>query len=59
MEPITTGQGSMALSDLVRAEEQGLDLNRLLFVKYLVLTRRLTDDLAADEGEAWTVPAAA
>ena len=58
MEPLTTGQG-MALSDLVRAEEQGLDLNRLLFVKYLVLTRRLSDDLAADEAERWTVPATA
>ncbi len=38
----------MTLSDLVRAEEQGLDLNRLLFIKYLVLTRRLNDDLVAD-----------
>ena len=31
---------------LVRAEEQGLDLNRLLFVKYLVLTKRLTEEVA-------------
>ncbi len=37
-----TGQ-SIALSDLVQAEEAGLDLNRLLFVKYLVMTKRVTD----------------
>lgn len=35
----------VGLAELVLAEEQGLDLNRLLFVRYLVLTRRLTDDL--------------
>lgn len=38
----------LALSDLVRAEEQGLDVNRLLFVRYLVLTKRLTDELVED-----------
>ena len=40
---------SMALSELVRAEEQGLDLNRLLFVKYLIVSKRLTDDCDFDE----------
>jgi hypothetical protein len=34
---------STPLAALVQAEEQGLDLNRLLFVKYLVLTGRLGD----------------
>ena len=54
----TAGGQSMTLSDLVRAEEQGLDLNRLLFVKYLVLTKRITDELA--EGEVdMELPAAA
>jgi hypothetical protein len=32
------------LAALVQAEEQGLDLNRLLFVKYLVLSGRITDN---------------
>lgn len=41
----------MSLSDLVRAEEQGLDLNRLLFVKYLVVNKRLTDDITANTEE--------
>jgi len=54
----TAGQ-NMTLSDLVRAEEQGLDLNRLLFVKYLVLTRRLNDDRGVELAEDESVPAAA
>ncbi|MBI4494060.1 MAG: hypothetical protein HY690_14830 [Chloroflexi bacterium] len=41
------GEG-LALSDLVRVEEQGLDLNHLLFIRYLVLTRRLTDEPVAE-----------
>lgn len=43
------GQG-LALADLAQAEEHGLDLNRLLFVRYLVLTKKLTDELV-DEPE--------
>ena len=47
MEASTTP--GMALSELVRAEEQGLDLNRLLFVKYLIVSKRLTDDCDFEE----------
>jgi len=53
----------MTLSALVRAEEQGLDLNRLLFVKHLLLTGRLSEDVpdaAADEqATLFATPAAA
>lgn len=31
------------LSDLVRSEQLGLDVNRLLFAKFLVMTRRVSD----------------
>ena len=54
----TAGGQSMTLSDLVRAEEQGLDLNRLLFVKYLLLTKRLTDEVAGPQAD-FELPAAA
>ena len=57
------GSPSMTLSALVRAEEQGLDLNRLLFVKHLLLTGRLSEDVpdaAADEqATLFATPAAA
>ena len=33
------------LAELAWAAEQGLELNRLLFVRYLILTRRLTEEL--------------
>jgi hypothetical protein len=36
---------NMALVDLMKAESEGLDLNRLLFVRFLVLSKRLTEDL--------------
>ncbi len=39
-EPVT-------LAELVRSEEQGLNLNRLLFAKYLVMTRRISEEYPA------------
>ena len=39
----------MRLADLVRAQEQGLDLNRLIFARYLVLTKRLTEESGATD----------
>lgn len=36
---------TISLSDLVRAEAQGLDLNRLLFARYLLVTGRITENL--------------
>ena len=33
------------LSAMLEMEKQGLDLNRLTFVRFLRLTRRLTDDI--------------
>lgn len=39
-EPVT-------LSELVRSEEQGLNLNRLLFAKYLVMTHRISEEYPA------------
>ena len=36
--------GTVTLSQLVRTEEQGLNVNRLLFAKFLVMTRRLKED---------------
>jgi hypothetical protein len=36
--------GTVTLSQLVRTEEQGLNVNRLLFARFLVMTRRLNED---------------
>lgn len=33
------------LADLVRAKQLGLDVNRLLFARYLLVTKRLSDDV--------------
>jgi hypothetical protein len=37
--------GPIYAIDLMRAEVEGLDLNRLLFLRYLVLTGRLSDQV--------------
>ena len=50
------GSPSMTLSALVRAEEQGLDLNRLLFVKHLLLTGRLSEDMPDAELDEQAMP---
>ena len=40
------------LSALVRVIEEGLDMDRLLFAKYLVQTGRLNEDLRPPLGSA-------
>jgi hypothetical protein len=45
------------LVDLVRAEEQGIDLNRLLFARQLVRTARLNEGWDMLQPEAPTVTA--
>jgi hypothetical protein len=37
---------TVTLSQLVRTEEQGLNVNRLLFAKFLVMTGRISEGTA-------------
>lgn len=43
---------TVTLSQLVRTEEHGLNVNRLLFAKFLVMTGRLSEGTPQDDGRA-------
>jgi hypothetical protein len=43
---------TVTLSELVRTEEHGLNVNRLLFAKFLVMTGRLSEGTSHDRRRA-------